>query len=54
MNGRRIIKFTRLVASFLVIMMLMSMLPSNLFTVFAATEEHPDFRPYCLPFGSGP
>lgn len=43
MNGRRIIKFTRLVASFLVIMMLMSMLPSNLFTVFAATEEHPDF-----------
>lgn len=43
MNGRMIFKFTRLVASFLVIMMLMSMLPSTLFTVFAATEEHPDF-----------
>lgn len=42
MSKIKMIKFSKVAASFLALVMLFSMLPSSFTTVFAATEEHPD------------
>lgn len=42
MSKIKMIKVSKVAASFLALVMLFSMLPSSFTTVFAATEEHPD------------
>lgn len=42
MSKIKMIKFSKVAASFLALVLLFSMLPSSFTTVFAATEEHPD------------